>query len=70
MCDSFLATLINLSTVPTIVEAIKGSLNDVLEDFFDIFGNDYEPHRDIICPYDGKLFRRHDNGSLEAENLE
>lgn len=49
---------------------MKGSLSYVLMDFFDIFGNEYEPSRDIICPFFGKLFRRNAQDALDADNIE
>lgn len=41
-----------------LIKSTTEELSYYVQDFFDIFGNQYVPSRDVICPHFGKLLRR------------
>lgn len=45
-------------------------LNNYLLDFFDFFGNQYNPRKDIISAFYGKLLKRNYTNDIDTDNWE
>lgn len=62
---------VNFNQPLKLMKPVIGELNEYAEDFFDIFGNQYVPERDVVCPHFGKLLRRKINKNdpnVDADN--
>lgn len=63
---------VNVGQPIILMKHVSNELKYLTEDFFDIFGNQYVPERDVICPHFGKLFRRKINKidtNMDADNV-
>lgn len=53
-----------------IIKPTTNQLNNYVLEFFDFFGNQYNPRKDLISAYYGKLLKRNYTGHSDTDNWE